>query len=95
MALDQSTVRRIATLARVRVPDDDLDRLAGELSNIMGWIEQLGEVDTDGVEPMTSVVAALLPMRADVVDDGAYADKVLANAPQREGDFFAVPKVVE
>ena len=95
MALDQSTVRRIATLARIRVPDGELDRLAGELSNIMGWIEQLGEVDTEGVEPMTSVVAALLLMRADVVSDGACAEKVLANAPQREGDFFAVPKVVE
>jgi len=95
MALDQSTVRRIATLARIRVADDQLDRLAGELSNIMGWIEQLAEVDTDGVEPMTSVAAATLPMRADRISDGGDAGKVLANAPEREGAFFAVPKVVE
>ena len=95
MALDQSTVRRIATLARIRVADGDLDRLAGELSNIMGWIEQLAEVDTAGVEPMTSVAAALLPMRTDVVSDGGCADKVLANAPERQDAFFAVPKVVE
>ncbi len=95
MALDQSTVKRIATLARIRVPDTELDRLAGELSNIMGWIEQLGEVDTDGIEPMTSVAAATLPMRVDRVSDGGCPDQVLANAPGHAGAFFAVPKVVE
>ena len=95
MALDSSTVRRIATLARIRVPEKEQDRLAGELTNILGWIEQLAEVDTGGVAPMTSVAEAMLPMRADTVADGACAEKVFANAPERAGDFFAVPKVVE
>ena len=95
MPLDRSTVRNIAFLARVKVPEDDLKRLAGELSNIIGWVEQLAEVDTEGVEPMTSVVEMTLPKRPDEVTDGDYPEHVLANAPQREGGFFAVPKVVE
>ena len=95
MAVDKATVRRIATLARIAVPDDDLDKLAGELSNILGWVEQLGEVDTEGVEPMTSVVPMTLRLRNDGVTDGDIRDEVLANAPERRNDFFAVPKVVE
>ncbi len=95
MALDAATVKRIAFLARIRVPEEDLEGLAGELSNILGWVEQLGEVDTDGVEPMTSVNAATLSMRVDAITDGDDQDRVLANAPEREGAFFAVPKVVE
>ena len=95
MAVDRATVRRIAMLARIDVPDGDLDKLAGELSNILGWVEQLGEVDTEGVEPMTSVVPMTLRLRDDVVTDGAIADDVLANAPERRENFFAVPKVVE
>ena len=95
MALDAATVKRIAFLARIRVPEEDLEGLAGELSNILGWVEQLGEVDTDGVEPMTSVNAAVLSMRADAITDGDDLERVLANAPEREGPFFAVPKVVE
>ena len=95
MALDKDTVIRIARLARIEVPEDQLDGLAGELNNILGWIEQLKEVDTDGVAPMTSVVEVVMPMRDDVVNDGGYPDDVLANAPDGAPGFFAVPKVVE
>lgn len=95
MPLDIETVRNIAFLARIRVPEDELDALAGELSNILGWVEQLAGVDTDGVEPMTSVVEMRLHEREDVVDDGERREDVLANAPEREDGFFAVPKVVE
>ena len=95
MALDAATVRRIAFLARIRVPEDHLEGLAGELSNILGWVEQLSEVDTDGVAPMTGVTVAHNALRADAVDGGDDRDRVLANAPQREDGFFAVPKVVE
>ncbi len=95
MSIDKATVARIARLAHLDVPEDDLEALAGELSNILGWVEQLGEVDTAGVAPMTSVVEVTLPRRADTVTDGGYADKIIANAPQRDGDFFVVPKVIE
>lgn len=95
MALDTETVRRIAHLARVRVPEADLEPLAGELSNILTWVEQLNEVDTDGVPPMTSVVAMTLPMREDIVSDGGKQDDILKNAPAGAPGFFAVPKVVE
>ena len=95
MALDTETVRRIAHLARVRVPEADLAPLAGELSNILGWVEQLGEVDTENVPPMTGVVAVRLPMRDDRVDDGGAPDAILSNAPEGAPGFFAVPKVVE
>jgi aspartyl-tRNA(Asn)/glutamyl-tRNA(Gln) amidotransferase subunit C len=95
MALDKATVARIATLARIKVPESELERLAGELSNILTWIEQLGEVNTDGVEPMASVAEMTLPMREDRVTDGGHPDKILANAPQQAHGFFLVPKVVE
>ena len=95
MALDTETVRRIAHLARMRVPEAELEPLAGELTNILTWVEQLGEVDTENVAPMTSVVAVRLPMRDDRVDDGGAPDAVLANAPDGAPGFFAVPKVVE
>lgn len=95
MALDQETVRRIAALARIKVPEENLAPLAGELNNIIGWIEQLSEVDTDGVEPMTSVVETVAPQREDVVTDGGTPEKVLLNAPQAEASFYTVPKVVE
>lgn len=95
MALDKDTVRGIARLARLKVAESELDKLAGELNNIVTWVEQLDSVDTEGVEPMTSVVEVSLPMREDEVTDGGYADRVLANAPDRVGDFYAVPKVVE
>ncbi|MHA1538163.1 MAG: Asp-tRNA(Asn)/Glu-tRNA(Gln) amidotransferase subunit GatC [Alphaproteobacteria bacterium] len=95
MALDEATVRKIARLARIEVPDERLAGLAAELSNILDWVEQLGEVDTDGVAPMASVVEVVLPMRADEVTDGGYPDKILANAPDAAKGFFTVPKVVE
>lgn len=95
MAIDAATVKKVAHLARIRVPEARHEALAQELSGILAWIEQLAEVDTDGVEPMTSVVDAKLPMRADVVTDGGYPDKVLANAPKALGGFFVVPKVLE
>ena len=95
MALDKATVARIASLARVKVAEEEQARIAGELTAILSWIEQLNEVDTKGVEPMTSVVQMNLPMRDDKVDDGNIRDKLLANAPQQARGFFAVPKVVE
>ncbi len=95
MAIDAATVKKVASLARIREPDDRLETLARELSGIMQWIDQLAEVDTEGVEPMASAVAAKLAMREDEVTDGGDAEKVLANAPRRENGFFVVPKVVE
>ena len=95
MAIDADTVRKVARLARIRVEEDQLQPMAQELSGIMAWIEQLGEVDTDGVEPMTSCVAMKLPMRDDVVTDGGKREAVLANAPKSDRGFFVVPKVVE
>jgi len=95
MSLDKATVAGIAHLARIRVPEDRLEGLAGELNNILGWIEQLSEVDTDGVAPMTSVVEMEIPQRDDVVTDGGYQERVLANAPDAADGYFVVPKVVE
>jgi aspartyl-tRNA(Asn)/glutamyl-tRNA(Gln) amidotransferase subunit C len=95
MSLDAATIRRIATLARIRVEDHELTSLAAELNGILGWIEQLNEVNVDGVEPLTGAQQMALKMREDVVTDGGYPEKVLANAPDRAGDFYAVPKVVE
>ncbi len=95
MAIDAATVRKVARLARIAEPEEKLEPLAQELNGIIAWIEQLNEVDTDGVEPMTSAVAAVLPMREDVVTDGGSADTVLSNSPKRAGNFFVVPKVVE
>jgi aspartyl-tRNA(Asn)/glutamyl-tRNA(Gln) amidotransferase subunit C len=99
MALDKATVARIAALARIRVAEDELEPLAAELSGIVGWVEQLMAVDTAGVPPMTSVAQVAfgmtLPMREDVVTDGADPDAVLGNAPRSAKGFFVVPKVVE
>lgn len=95
MALDKTTVRNIAFLARIDVPEEELEHLAGELSKIIGFVEHLSEVNTDGVQPMASVAEITLPRRADAVTDGAYQDKVLANAPEADEGFFLVPKVVE
>lgn len=95
MALDKATVARIAALARIKVPEADLEPLAGELSHILTWIEQLRAVDTEGVEPMTGMADVTLPMREDRVTDGNARDKILANAPQHAHGFFLVPKVVE
>lgn len=95
MSLDRDTVRTIAYLARLRVADDQLDALAGELSAILDFVEQLNSVDTGGVAPMTSVADLRLPLRADAVTDGNGPAKVLANAPLAIDATFAVPKVVE
>jgi aspartyl-tRNA(Asn)/glutamyl-tRNA(Gln) amidotransferase subunit C len=95
MALDKATVARIATLARIKLPESEQAHLAGELSTILTWIEQLNEIDTTGVEPMSSVAAMQLPMREDLVTDGNCRDRILANAPEATQGFFAVPKVVE
>lgn len=95
MAVDAATVKKVARLSRLAVPEERLAPLADELNAILQWIEQLAEVDTDGVEPMTSAVAVSLPMREDVITDGGIRDKVLANAPKSADGFFVVPKVVE
>ena len=95
MALDKATVQHIAKLARIRIEEDQLDPMAVELGRILDFIEQLGEVDTTGVPPMTGVAVQNLRRRQDVVSDGHYPDKVLANAPEATSGFFAVPKVVE
>lgn len=95
MSVDQATVKRVARLARLKVKDEDVPRLAGELNAILGWIEQLNEVDVSKVEPMTSVVSMKMKMRQDEVTDGHYPEKIVANAPAQEDAFFMVPKVVE
>ncbi|USG60135.1 Asp-tRNA(Asn)/Glu-tRNA(Gln) amidotransferase subunit GatC [Sneathiella marina] len=95
MSLDKATVAKVANLARIKVEEKDLDHLADELNNILGWIEQLGEVDTDDVEPMTSVADMQMRWRADQVTDGGYAGEVVVNAPSGEDGFFSVPKVIE
>lgn len=100
MAVDTATVRRIAGLARIAITDDEAARLAPELDNILGWIEQLSEVNTSGVAPMTAVIPNMLRLRDDVVDadpltGGGIRDAVLANAPEAEHGFFTVPKVIE
>ena len=95
MSVDTDTVRHIARLARIAVSEAEVAALAPELSNILGWIEQLQEVDVEGVAPMTAVIPNHLRLRDDKVTDGAIRDKVLANAPAAEHGFFAVPKVIE
>lgn len=88
-------MKKIASLARIAMTDQEAEALAPELNNILGWIEQLGEVDTSAVQPMTAVIPNHLRLREDVVTDGNVRDRVLANAPQAEHGFFAVPKVIE
>jgi aspartyl-tRNA(Asn)/glutamyl-tRNA(Gln) amidotransferase subunit C len=95
MSVDSATVRKIASLARIAVTDGEVAAMVPELNNILGWIEQLGEVDVTGVEPMTAVIPNALRLRADVVTDGGIRDRVLANAPAPEHGFFGVPKVIE
>jgi len=95
MSVDIPTVKKIASLARIAMTDQEAEALAPELNNILGWIEQLGEVDTANVEPMTAVIPNTLRLRQDIVTDGNVRDRVLANAPQAEHGFFTVPKVIE
>ena len=95
MSVDAATVRHIARLARIAMSDAEVEALVPELNNILGWVEQLGEVDTDGVEPLATVIEQKLRLRDDEVTDGDCRDNILANAPQAEHGFFAVPKVIE
>ena len=88
-------MRHIAKLARIGMSDAEIEALVPELNNILGWVEQLGEVDTDGVEPLTAVIDQKLRLRDDVVNDGGIRDEILANAPEAQHGFFAVPKVIE
>ena len=95
MSVDTQQVRHIAKLARIAMSDAEVEAMVPELNNILGWVEQLGEVDTDGVEPLTAVIDQELRLRDDAVTDGNIRDAVLANAPAAEHGFFAVPKVIE
>jgi len=95
MKVDERTVRRIARLARIKITDDEASGLEAELSQILNWVEQLGEVDTSDIEPMTRVVAQELRTREDEVTDGGIADDIVRNAPVTEDHYFVVPKVVE
>jgi len=95
MSVSSEQVRHIAKLARIAMSEEELARLVPELNNILGWVEQLGEVNTDGVEPLATVVDQKLRLRDDVVNDGNIREKVLANAPEAQHGFFAVPKVIE
>ena len=95
MSVDTATVRRVARLARIKVTDDEAERMTNELNSILGFVEQLNEVDVEGVEPMTGVTPMRLKRRRDEVTDGGIPDKILLNAPDAREGFFAVPKVVE
>ena len=95
MSVDTATVRRVARLARIKVTGDEAERMTNELNSILGFVEQLNEVDVEGVEPMTSVVSVKMRRRQDVVTDGEIAGDVTANAPVSEDNFYLVPKVVE
>ena len=100
MSVDKATVAKIASLARIRMSDEEVAAMVPELNNLLGWVEQLGEVDVTGVEPMTAVIPNTLRLRADVIDadpltGGGKRDAVLANAPAAEHGFFGVPKVIE
>ncbi|ACO02399.1 Asp-tRNA(Asn)/Glu-tRNA(Gln) amidotransferase subunit GatC [Brucella melitensis] len=95
MSVDISTVKRVAHLARIAVSEEDAERMTGELNAILGFVEQLNEVDVEGIEPMTSVTPMKMRMREDKVTDGGIAAAVVANAPVTEDNFFVVPKVVE
>jgi aspartyl-tRNA(Asn)/glutamyl-tRNA(Gln) amidotransferase subunit C len=95
MSVDAATVRRIAHLARIAVPESEVPHLQGELNAILAFVEQLSEVNIEGVAPMTSVIPMEMKKRADVVNDGEIADDIVRNAPETQGHFFLVPKVVE
>jgi aspartyl-tRNA(Asn)/glutamyl-tRNA(Gln) amidotransferase subunit C len=95
MSVDAEKVRHIAHLARIAVAEDEIEHLRGELNAILAWVEQLGEVNVDGVEPMTSVTPMALKMREDAVTDGGIPDAIVGNAPATQGHYFVVPKVVE
>ena len=95
MSVDAEKVRLIAHLARIYVAEDEIEHLRGELNTILAWVEQLGEVDVEGVEPMTSVTPMAMKMREDLVTDGGIPDAIVGNAPATQGHYFVVPKVIE
>ena len=95
MSVSPEQVRHIAKLARIAMSEEEIERLVPDLNNILGWVEQLGEVNTDGVEPLTAVIDQKLRLRGDAVTDGDCREEILANAPDAEHGFFAVPKVIE
>ena len=95
MSVDKATVQKVASLARIAISEAEAEKLVPELNNIIGWIEQLGEVDTSSAQPMTAVIPNALRLRDDLVTEGGQRDAILANAPQGEHGFFTVPKVVE
>ena len=95
MSVSTEQVRHIAKLARIAMSDEEIERLAPELNNILGWVEQLGEVNTDGIEPLTAVIDQNLRLRDDAVTEGNIRDEILANAPEAQHGFFVVPKVIE
>jgi aspartyl-tRNA(Asn)/glutamyl-tRNA(Gln) amidotransferase subunit C len=95
MSVDAATVKRIGRLARIRIEENEVESYQSELNAILGFVEQLGEVDVAGVEPMTSVTPMTLRRRDDVVSDGGYPDRIVSNAPLTEDNFFMVPKVIE
>lgn len=95
MSLDKKTVKKVASLARIRMDDEELARMLPQLSKIIGFVEQLSEINTDNVKPLASVVDIALELRTDAVNDGGYVDKILVNAPESTQGYFVVPKVVE
>lgn len=95
MSVDQATVKRVANLSRIEISDDNVEKMQGELNIILGFIEQLSEVDVEGVEPMTSVMPMDMKKRIDAVTDGSKAADIVANAPDTDDNFFVVPKVIE
>ena len=95
MSVDANQVRHVAKLARLALGEGEIERMVPELNNILGWVEQLGVVDTDGIEPLTAVIDVKLRLRDDVVNDGNCRDAILKNAPDAQHGFFAVPKVIE
>lgn len=95
MSVDAATVKRIGRLARIRIEDNEVEAYQGEINAILGFVEQLSEINVDGVEAMTSVTPMVLRRRDDVISDGGYAEQIVANAPLAEDNFFMVPKVIE
>ncbi len=95
MSMDKETVKKVASLAKIKMDDEELENIAPQLSGIIKWVEQLAQVNTDNVEPLSSVVDIPLPLREDIVNDGNYVDKILSNAPEETQGYFVVNKIVE
>ena len=95
MPIDKDTVSKVSNLARIKIDNNQLEKISKELEAVMGWIDSLSEVETSGIEPVANVTGQKLPLREDKVTDGGYSNKILNNAPEKEGGFFVVPKVIE